>query len=70
MDAFQANYADIRDPAQHPRIAAQLRERGVVTFSGIADRAVLAAVARGLMEIRPHRDAGNKRSRRSIMHSR
>lgn len=58
MDAFQANYADFRDPAQHPRIAAQLRERGVVTFSGIADRAVLAAVARGLMEIRPHRDAG------------
>ena len=58
MDTFQAHYADIRDPAQHPRIAAQLRERGLVTFSGIADRAALAAVARRLMAIRPHRDAG------------
>ena len=58
MDAFQAHYADIRDPAQQPRIAAQLRDQGLVTFSGIADPAALAAAARRLMAIRPHRDAG------------
>ena len=27
MDAFQAHYADIRDPAQQSRIAAQLRDQ-------------------------------------------
>ena len=58
MDIFQAHYADIHDPAQQPRIAAQLRDQGLVTFSGIADRAALVAVARRLMAIRPHRDAG------------
>ncbi len=57
MDTFQAHYADIRDPAHQPCIAAQLRERGLVTFSGITDRAALAAMARRLMTIRPHRDA-------------
>src|SRR6266851_3529127 len=58
MDAFQAHYADIRDPAQQPRIAAQLRDQGLVTFGGIADPAALAAAAGRLMAIRPHRDAG------------
>jgi alpha-ketoglutarate-dependent taurine dioxygenase len=58
MDSFQAHYAHIHDPGWQPRIAAQLRERGLVTFSGIADHAGLAAVARRLMTIRPHRDAG------------
>jgi alpha-ketoglutarate-dependent taurine dioxygenase len=55
MDTFQEYHADIRDPA---RVTAQLRERGLVTFSGIADRTMLAAVARRVMTIRPHRDAG------------
>ncbi len=58
MDAFQAHYADIRDPAQQPRIAAQLRDQGLVTFGGMADPAALAAAAGRLMAIRPHRDAG------------
>ena len=58
MDAFQAHYADIRDPAQQSHIAAQLRDQGLVTFSGITDRAVLVTVAQRLMAIRPHRDAG------------
>ncbi len=58
MDTFLAHYADIRDPAEHPRVAALLREQGLVTLSGIADRAALVAVARRLLIIRPHRDAG------------
>jgi hypothetical protein len=58
MDTFQAHYADIGDPAQEPRVTARLRDQGMVTFSGITDRAALAAVARRLMTIRPHRDAG------------
>lgn len=58
MDTFLAHYADIRDPAQHSRVSAQLDEQGLVTFSGIADRAALVAVARRLLTIRPHRDAG------------
>jgi hypothetical protein len=58
MDTFLAHYADIRDPAQHSRVSAQLGEQGLVTFSGIADRAALVAVARRLLTIRPHRDAG------------
>src|ERR1035438_8598911 len=58
MGTFQAHYADIRDPDQYPRVAAQLREHGLVTFGGITDRAALVAVARRLMIIRPHRDVG------------
>jgi alpha-ketoglutarate-dependent taurine dioxygenase len=58
MDAFQAHSVDIRDPAVRPSIATQLRDEGLVTFSGITDRAALLAVARRLMTIRPHRDAG------------
>ncbi len=58
MDSFQAHYADIRDPSQQPRVVALLRHEGLVTFSGITDRTELAAVAGGLMVIRPHRDAG------------
>ena len=57
MDAFQAHYADIRDPAQQPHIATRLRDQGLVTFDGLTDRAALVAVARRLMAIRPHRDA-------------
>lgn len=58
MDAFQTHYADIRDPAQQSHIAAQLRDQGLVTFSGITDPALLVTVAQRLMAIRPHRDAG------------
>jgi alpha-ketoglutarate-dependent taurine dioxygenase len=58
MDTFRACYADILDPAQQPRVIALLREHGLVTFTGIIDRATLASVARRLMSIRPHRDAG------------
>jgi hypothetical protein len=38
-------------------LAALLREHGLVTFSGVTDRAALADVAHELMSIRPHRDA-------------
>ena len=58
MDTFQAYYADIHDPGWQSRIAAQLRERGMVTFSGITGHEALVAVARRLMTVRPHRDAG------------
>lgn len=58
MDIFQTHYIDIRDPAQQAHIAARLRDKGMVTFSGITSRAVLVTVAQRLMDIRPHRDAG------------
>ena len=58
MDTFRAHYADILDPAQQPRVTALLREHGLVTFTGITGRTELASVARSLMSIRPHRDAG------------
>jgi alpha-ketoglutarate-dependent taurine dioxygenase len=58
MDTFQAYYADIHDPGWQSRIAAQLRDRGLVTFSGITGHEALVAVARRLMTVRPHRDAG------------
>jgi Taurine catabolism dioxygenase TauD, TfdA family len=58
MDAFSAHHADILDPDQQPHVMALLRERGLVTFTGITDRATLASAARTLMSIRPHRDAG------------
>jgi alpha-ketoglutarate-dependent taurine dioxygenase len=58
MDTFRAHHADILDPTQQPRVIALLREHGLVTFTGITDRAMLASVARRLMSIRPHRDAG------------
>ncbi len=58
MDTFRAYHVDILDPAQQPRVIALLREHGLVTFTGITDRATLASVARRLMSIRPHRDAG------------
>jgi len=57
MDKFQTYYADVRDPAQQPHIAARLRDQGLVTFSNLADRAALIALARRLMTVRPHRDA-------------
>ena len=46
MDMFPALYADIHDPDQRPQVIAQLRDRGLVTFSGIYDRAGLKAAAR------------------------
>jgi Taurine catabolism dioxygenase TauD, TfdA family len=58
MDTFRAYHADILDPAQQSRVIALLREHGLVTFTGITDRTMLASVARRLMSIRPHRDAG------------
>lgn len=58
MGTFQANYTDIHDPGWQPRVAAQLGERGLVTFTGINGHTELVALARHLMTIRPHRDAG------------
>jgi hypothetical protein len=65
MDSFLAHYIDCRVPLDDPRIAAQLRHRGLVTFSGVTDRSELVAAARRLMVIRPHRDAGPTGSRSS-----
>jgi hypothetical protein len=58
MDIFRAHHADILDLAQQPRVIALLRDHGLVTFTGITERSTLASVARRLMSIRPHRDAG------------
>jgi alpha-ketoglutarate-dependent taurine dioxygenase len=57
MEAFRAYYTDIRSSDWQQQAAAQLRELGVLTFSGIAERARLIGLARQLMTIRPHRDA-------------
>jgi alpha-ketoglutarate-dependent taurine dioxygenase len=58
MDTFLSHYADIHAPAQHDLVIAQLRDQGLVTFSGVRDRATLLAAARRLLAVRPHPDAG------------
>jgi hypothetical protein len=58
METFQANYSDIRIPGWQPRVVTELGERGLVTFTGITGHTELVALARQLMTIRPHRDAG------------
>jgi len=57
METFQAYYTDIHASGWQRHTAAQLRERGLVTFSGITGRAGLIDIARQIMAIRPHRDA-------------
>jgi alpha-ketoglutarate-dependent taurine dioxygenase len=57
MGTFQAYYINIHAPGWQRHAAAQLHERGLVTFSGITGRAGLIDIARQLMTIRPHRDA-------------
>jgi alpha-ketoglutarate-dependent taurine dioxygenase len=57
METFQAYYTNIHAPGWQRHAAAQLHERGLVTFSGITGRAGLIDIARQLMTIRPHRDA-------------
>jgi alpha-ketoglutarate-dependent taurine dioxygenase len=57
METFRAYYTDIRASDWQQQAAAQLRERGLLTFSGITERAGLIGLARQLMTIRPHRDA-------------
>jgi alpha-ketoglutarate-dependent taurine dioxygenase len=57
MGTFQAYYTDIHASGWQRYAAAQLRERGLVTFSGITGRAGLIDIACQLMTIRPHRDA-------------
>lgn len=57
METFQAYHTDIRALGWQRRAAAQLRKRGLVTFSGITKRAEVMDIARGLMTIRSHRDA-------------
>jgi hypothetical protein len=64
MDSFLAHYIDCRDPLDDPRIAAQLRHRGLVTFSGVTDRSELVAAARRLMVIRPLLRLGRGRPKR------
>jgi hypothetical protein len=58
METFQDYHIDIHAEGWQQHVAAQLRERGLVTFSGITGRAGLIDIARLLMTIRPHRDAG------------
>ena len=57
MDTFLARYADIHNPGHHRRVVTQLRDHGLVTFSGIQDRTALLAAAARLLAIRPNRDA-------------
>lgn len=57
MGTFRANYTDIHASDWQQQATAQLRERGLLTFSGITERAALIGLARQLMTIRPHRDA-------------
>jgi alpha-ketoglutarate-dependent taurine dioxygenase len=57
METFRAYYTDIHASDWQQQAAAQLREQGLLTFSGITERAALIALARQLMTIRPHRDA-------------
>jgi len=57
METFQTYYTDIHASGWQRHAAAQLREQGLVTFSGITERAGLIDIARQLMAIRPHRDA-------------
>jgi hypothetical protein len=45
METFQAYYTDIHAPGWEQHTAAQLRERGLVTFSGISERAGLIDLA-------------------------
>lgn len=59
MDTFRAHYVQLGDLGWQPRIAAHMRDEGLVTFSGVISRAALVALARQLMTIRPHRDAGS-----------
>jgi hypothetical protein len=58
MGTISSSYTDIRDPDWQPRAVAELGERGLVTFTGLTGHAALVALARQLMAIRPHRDAG------------
>lgn len=55
MDTFSACDAGSGWPA---RVSGQLREDGLAVLAGITGRAALTALARELMTIRPHRDAG------------
>ena len=58
METFRDYYTDIHASGWQRHAAAQLHERGLVTFSGITDCTGLMDIARQLMAIRPHRDAG------------
>jgi hypothetical protein len=58
MGTFQVNHTDIRDPGWQPGVMAELGERGLVAFTGITGHTELVALARQLMTVRPHRDAG------------
>jgi hypothetical protein len=57
MGTFRAYYTDIHDSDWQQQAAAQLRDWGLLTFSGFTERAALIGLARQLMTIRPHRDA-------------
>jgi hypothetical protein len=57
METFRAYYTDMRASDWQQHAAAQLRERGLLTFGGIAERARLIGLAQQLMTFRPHRDA-------------
>jgi hypothetical protein len=52
MGTFRGYYTDIHASDWQEQAAAQLRERGLLTFSGITERAALIGPARQLMTIR------------------
>ncbi len=47
MDKFQTYYADVRDPAQQPHIAARLRDQGLPPSEQQAATAARSASRRG-----------------------
>ena len=58
MKALGAYQADIHDPQHRGHTLVVLRDVGLVTFDGLRDRAGLLRLARDLLTVRPHRDAG------------
>ncbi|MGO9160274.1 MAG: TauD/TfdA family dioxygenase [Streptosporangiaceae bacterium] len=49
---------DLRNAEGRDQLVRQLREDGLATFGGVADRAALVEAAGWLMDIYPHRDSG------------
>lgn len=49
--------SDLRDAEGRDQLIRQLREDGLATFGGVADRAALVEAAGWLMNIHPHRDS-------------
>ncbi|MGW5868357.1 TauD/TfdA family dioxygenase [Streptomyces sp. NPDC055239] len=56
-DPFARHLVDVASPDAQDKIAGQLRERGLVTVTGLASRTAVLSFASRIMEIIPHRDS-------------